>query len=271
MDFFVNCLLGLCYDLTTSSNLQDKSLSTDEDNDGQNHTGQQDDSSYIHIWPLVFECIDISLIAKREERPMPIINFIRLLLQVYPHLPLNIGLCALSLIHKMLLRYPRIRNQMIMFSPLESSHILAEDMVSDMAMQALAKNDNGDTSGQVDAFSTHSGKYQISDDGSWSVPLYTYHNVDTFARRCWTLFTSREIKNIPLRYEDGSALTRQDMADNLDRAFNSISDIHVSMIQSRSTTSGDHGNGDRVVVMSKKQKNKLKAQRKLEALKQLNK
>lgn len=165
-------------------------------------------------WDYVLECVDICMVRKREERSAPIVHFIRALMHVAPHLPTAAaGAACVAMAHKMLLRYPRIRSRLLVFTPVEAQTLQQDEEVSDLAMQAL-RSESGDLGRTTDAFDS-SG---TADDGTWVLPLL-HRGADPQVGKAVDVLSSREIVPLPLRFD--SAICSQDaLFERLELALN---------------------------------------------------
>jgi hypothetical protein len=147
-------------------------------------------------WDYVLECVDICMVRKREERTTPIVNFVKTLFFLAPQLPCAAaGVAMLTMAHRMLLRYPRIRARLRVFASLETKAIQEDDEVGDLAMLAL-KAESSDMGRTSDAFAS-SGS---NDDGTWMLPLMNHH-IDPQYEKVVAALTNREIVPLPLRFD----------------------------------------------------------------------
>ena len=191
-------------------------------------------------WDVVFECIDMCLMKKRDVRNSLVLSFVRLLINLVPYLvPTAVGATALGLVHSILLRYPRARQSMEALSFVVAQR---DDEVGDFAMQAL-KNESLDPESNAEG------------DGSWALPLINLHIDEKYSRFMRTL-TSKTIIPAPVRLGDARRQDASRLLENIERQFDylpkraKISNEQASW--SHPTKKAGGGN------LSKKQRNKLK-------------
>ena len=157
-------------------------------------------------WDVVFECVDMCLLRKRDVRNSLILSFVRLLLVLVPHLlPAIIGVTALGLVHSILLRYPRVR---LSVEALSNVVMERDDEVGDYAMQAL-KSDSLDPESNAEG------------DGSWILPLIN-RNVDSQYAKIIRTLTSKTIMPNPIRLTDGRRKDASTVLANIDKIFDAL-------------------------------------------------
>ena len=69
----------------------------------------------IQHWHLVLECVELSVIKRREIRNSVIYSFVNQLLYMCPHLGALAAATTLALVHGILLRYPRNKSNFAAF------------------------------------------------------------------------------------------------------------------------------------------------------------
>jgi hypothetical protein len=193
-------------------------------------------------WDVVFECIDMCLMKKRDVRNSLVLSFVRLLINLVPYLlPTVVGATALGLVHSILLRYPRARQSMEALSFVVAQR---DDEVGDFAMQAL-KNESLDPESSAEG------------DGSWALPLLNLHIDEKYGRFLKTL-TSKTIITAPVRLSDARRQDPSTLLANIDRQFEympkraKLSNEKTAMSKTQQFKKVGGGN------LSKKQRNKLK-------------
>lgn len=198
-------------------------------------------------WDVVFECVDMCLMKKRDVRNSLIISFVRLLINLVPYLlPTTVGATALGLVHSILLRYPRARQSMEALSFVVAQR---DDEVGDFAMQAL-KNESLDPESNAEG------------DGSWALPLLNLHIDDKYGRVLRTL-TSKTIIPAPIRLTDARRRDPSTLLASIDKYFDYLPKRTKHGSEQKSAASQFNSSGGE--KMSKKQKNKLKKLKKMQS------
>ena len=136
-------------------------------------------------WDVVFECIELCLLKRREARAGLVVAFVKLLFAIVPHLHRTTAVVALALAHTVLLRYPRARASLSVLATSFHTHQQHEDEVQDLAMKALREQS--------------STNIALGDgDGSWIITLLKHH-LDVRYRPIISALVSRDVVAVPYR------------------------------------------------------------------------
>lgn len=160
-------------------------------------------TSNFSRWDLLLECVEICVIKYREMKNSLVMSFVKRLFLLSPHLVPSIATVALALAHSILLRYPRARSSMMMFS---KGIGLEEDAVADFAMKSLREETSSDDTGDG--------------DGSWILPLLLHH-ADKRLKPVILSLSSKDILPIPLRLHEAK-LDIRTVDGILDSSFKSL-------------------------------------------------
>ena len=178
-------------------------------------------------WDVVLECMDLCFLQKREERSNIVQSFARLLLMSATSESSTYGPTLFAMAHAILLRYPKVRQDM-MAVRMEHTGLIAkssgasnslnlgggnsgvskgasavvlfteDELVEDMAMKALREESVGDSN--MDHVNWNY-KEDMLGDGSWVLPLQRMH-VDTRYRNIAYTLSHKELLPMPLRIAD---------------------------------------------------------------------
>ena len=144
-------------------------------------------------WDIVLECVEVGIVKKRLECHILVNSIVQLLLLHAVHVENDIALTILGVVHAALLRYPRIRANLIALSRAPPTQ--DEEVVQDTAMQGLVSQDAG-KSGGLRAFE------QEFTDASWVLNLMS-KSMDSRIRSVVSGVTSVNI--VPIPYKLSSA------------------------------------------------------------------
>ena len=174
-------------------------------------------AGYAH-WDAVLECMDLSFLKKREERSNIVQSFVRLLLMSAVHESNSCGAVIYAMAHTILLRYPRVRQDMLavrhamMAGTVKASTIVAQplvgkkvpvlftedEVVEDLAMKCLREESMGDSS--LDNVHWDFKEDKLG-DGSWLLPLQRKH-VDPRYENITAALSHKDLLPMPLRISD---------------------------------------------------------------------
>lgn len=173
-------------------------------------------------WDSVLECMDLCFLKKREERANIVLSFTRLLLMSAVHLSNTNGAAIYAMAHAILLRYPRVRQDMLMLrSPMlmkiqgapSTSHstetvalgrkaapvLFTEDeVVEDLAMKSLREESVGESN--MDHVNWDFKEDKLG-DGSWVLPLQRAHVDPRYENIAFTL-SHQDLLPMPVRIAD---------------------------------------------------------------------
>lgn len=164
-------------------------------------------------WDVMFDCIELALLKRREVKNNTIVTIVKILLVLCPHMahPTNgqASITAITLVHHILLRYPRIRTNLII--ECNSRMSAGDDVVSDMAMQPLRDSALKDMKDAEEL------------DGNWILPLLGKHIYPQFNRMV-TILTARDVIPVPLRLSDAKTFEDESIKimQEVDRLFDVI-------------------------------------------------
>lgn len=139
----------------------------------------------------LFESIEIALLRRREVRVQYINGIIAHLLLLSCHIPSSLSAIALSLVHSIVIRYPKVRQDLHALS--SQSISTREEEIEDLAMKALYGHEDGI---QGNALS------QLNSDGSIVLPLFKHHFHELRFRKMLQNMLSPDIIPIPYRLQD---------------------------------------------------------------------
>jgi hypothetical protein len=181
-------------------------------------------------WDAVLECMDLCFLKKREERANIVQSFARLLLMSAVHLSGTIGPVIYAMAHAILLRYPRVRQDMLAVrcasmaviggknTGAQGGNIAAEaehkvggkakapvlftedEAVEDLAMKCLREESVGETNLENVQWDY---KEDAMGDGSWLLPLQRLH-VDPRYGNITNALSHKELLPMPLRITDAT-------------------------------------------------------------------
>jgi len=172
-------------------------------------------------WDVILECLELCFLKKREERMNIVLSFVRLLILHAVHLSDSCSPVVYAMIHAILTRYPRVRNDLLAIKPSaptlvnglikgrmsvnsDVSHQKTklfdeDDNVEDLAMKALRAEAIGDTH-TIDNVNWEYQEDKLG-DGSWVLPLQRLH-IDRRYGALMNTLTSGDLLPIPLRISD---------------------------------------------------------------------
>lgn len=167
---------------------------------------------HFNYWPAVIDCLDLCLLKKRVENNDTVTAFVRLLLVNAAHRLADVGAVLLSLLHNILLRYPRIRQSLLEkwsadAQRSQQSRFEEEEKVEDFAMQALRDGDSAicKLNGQV-------ADEDCLGDGSWVLALVKSFP-DSKYRKIVDTILSKDIAPLHFQASD-AAISSKDMVGN---------------------------------------------------------
>lgn len=173
-------------------------------------------------WDNVLECMDLCFLKKREERANIVLSFTRLLLMSAVHLSNTNGTTVYAMAHTILLRYPRVRQDMLMLrSPMlmkiqgtaattttadvtvpgrKAAPVLftEDEVVEDLAMKSLREESVGESN--MDHVNWDFKEDKLG-DGSWVLPLQRAHVDPRYENIAFTL-SHQDLLPMPLRISD---------------------------------------------------------------------
>ena len=174
-------------------------------------------------WDSVLECMDLCFLKKREERANIVLSFSRLLLMSAVHLSSTVGPTVYAMAHAILMRYPRVRQDMLMVQhpmavrlkfgaprALESLPLTGkaakkvavlfteDEVVEDLAMKTLREESVGESN--MDHVNWDFKEDKLG-DGSWILPLQRLHVDPRYENITYTL-SNRELLPMPMRISD---------------------------------------------------------------------
>jgi hypothetical protein len=187
-------------------------------------------------WTGIAECIDLIFLKRREERNHLVASVVRILLfHSVHHLHDGVGPSILTLVHMMLLRYPRVRQETsILKTAIAStsggvngsmakvvktlakqlSVMEEEDKVEDLAMKALKEGDVVKSS----SVAADDEEGAIG-DGTWLVSLMRHSVDNTRYKKIVDAMSSRDLLPLPLRLSDISKPTADVVMDRLNASL----------------------------------------------------
>ena len=181
-------------------------------------------SNFNH-WNVLLETIEIALLKRRETRYIYIDGFIKLLFLHSCHLPSIVSVTILSLIHSLLLRYPKSRYNINILSVSlmngnnkdstngNQDNNQQDDEVADNAMQVLRNNESLLTIEELN--------HEKDFDGSLIVNLFR-HSLDKKYHRIIQALTSQDIIPITYRLIDSQTVTMDSISSSLLFSFNDL-------------------------------------------------
>lgn len=193
-------------------------------------------------WDVILECLELCFLKKREERMNIVLSFVRLLILNAVHLSDSCSPVVYAMIHAILTRYPRVRNDLLAIKPFvpESAKAMIkgrmsassdatvyqttklfveDDDVEDLAMKALRADAIGDTH-TIDNVNWEYQEDKLG-DGSWVLPLQRLHIDRKYGVLVNTL-TSNDLLPIPLRISDLSVDSSDIIMRNINHAIEMI-------------------------------------------------
>lgn len=169
-----------------------------------------DFSDDFERWDIILECVEVGIVKKRLECHNLVNSIVQLLLLHAVHAENDVALTILGVVHAGLLRYPRIRANLIALSRAPPTQ--DDDVVQDTAMQGLVSQDAG-KSGGLRAFE------QEFTDASWVLNLMS-KSMDSRIRSVISGVTSVNI--VPIPYKLSSAcLDRNRVFGRIETALSS--------------------------------------------------
>lgn len=175
-------------------------------------------------WDSVLECMDLCFLQKREERANIVLSFSRLLLMSAVHLSSTIGPTVYAMAHAILMRYPRVRQDMLAVQhpmavrlkfgaprSIDSLQVVGktgkkapaalfteDEVVEDLAMKSLREESVG--ASNMDHVNWDFKEDKLG-DGSWIMPLQRIHVDPRYENIAYAL-SNRELLPMPLRISD---------------------------------------------------------------------
>ena len=223
-------------------------------------------------WDVILECLELCFLKKREERMNIVLSFVRLLVLNAVHLSDSCSPVVYAMIHAILTRYPRVRNDLLAIKPsvpvsakalikggMSASSDAAvqhhnhnyqttklfdeDDDVEDLAMKALRVDAIGDTH-TIDNVNWEYQEDKLG-DGSWVLPLQRLHIDRRYGGLVNTL-TSSDLLPIPLRMSDLAVDSSDIIMRNINHAFEMIpKNITKSSKSSKKQGTADRFNGSK--------------------------
>ena len=194
-------------------------------------------------WPQLLECVQLSLLSRREVSKGTIETFVLLLLSHAVNEDEMRAATVVALTHQVLLRNPSLRLDLRMF---RHANVLAAeaDDIGDLAMEVFRVPTEGSVSALPQGM-----------DGTWALPLLLRQQSALVQKRVKILGT-RDIKPMSMRATDAATPDAEEFSDQVLRAMTTLSPTL------KVTGAAAAGGEDGVERVSKKQKNKLKALKK---------
>jgi hypothetical protein len=170
-------------------------------------------------WDIVLTGRAGLFIKKRDERNHIVLMFVKLLICCSIHITNNDESLRtfLSVIHAMLLKYPRCRNNLLAMQ-INLKKIEIEDEIADYAMQSLKKNDLNNYNNNNNTFldnnnnnnNINNNNYEDENDelffnstndvdASWFFSLLKHH-VDTRIKKTIDFLVSKDLLLLPVRF-----------------------------------------------------------------------
>lgn len=162
-------------------------------------------------WDILLECVEVGIVKKRLEHHNLVNSTVQLLLLHAVYVENDTALTILGVVHATLLRYPRIRANLLALSRVAACH--DEDAVQDVAMQGLLALDAGNSSGR---------KVMEADlsDASWVLNLLA-KSLDSRIRSVVASLTSINI--VPIPYKISYARSDADrVVGRIEAAFSTV-------------------------------------------------
>lgn len=144
-------------------------------------------------WDIMLECVEVGIVKKRLEQHNLVNSIVKLLLLHASYLENDIAITILGVVHAILLRYPRVRSNLLALSRVPPSQ--DDDAVQDVAMQGLVAVDGG-KAGSLRAMEAD------MTDSSWILNLMA-KSLDSRIRSVIASMTSTNI--VPIPYKLSSA------------------------------------------------------------------
>lgn len=162
-------------------------------------------------WDVVLECVEIAVVKKRLDRDAAAQSILHSLLHHAFKSEAKLSLLILSVVHAVLLRYPRLRNSLAALTR-GSKTTLQDDEVQDFAMMGLVAADPSKTAkfGGVDKM-----------DASWGLALLAQSLGSKF-KHIIGILTSPNISPIPYRIHEAKASVEPREISDLDKIFETI-------------------------------------------------
>lgn len=188
-------------------------------------------------WEGIAECIDLIFLKRREERSHFVASIVRILyFHAIHHVHDGVGPVIFTLIHLVLLRYPRVRQETSILKTAIASTVSAgtsgsmakvvktlakqlsvmeeEEKVEDLAMKALKEGDVV----KINSSAADDEEGEIG-DGSWLMSLLQ-HSVDTTRyKKIVEAMSSRDLLPLPLRVGDIAKPSVDIVMDRLNAAL----------------------------------------------------
>ena len=160
-------------------------------------------------WDLILECVELSLIKKRETRNAVVIQFVKLLFLSAAYCKsTTVSITVLSLAHSILLRYPRARENIYALGLHRGTMFgKEEEECVDLAMSALRKETANETFLTVNDDSTSGNE----GDGSWILTMFKKH-IDKRIHKIVDIIMSKDIHPLPLRLHEASSSSNDEAA-----------------------------------------------------------
>lgn len=225
-------------------------------------------------WDVILECLELCFLKKREERMNIVLSFVRLLVLNAVHLSDSCSPVVYAMIHAILTRYPRVRNDLLAIKPsvpvstkalikgrmsastdtatvqhhhhhnYQTTKLFDEDdYVEDLAMKALRVDAIGDTH-TIDNVNWEYQEDKLG-DGSWVLPLQRLHIDRRYGGLVNTL-TSSDLLPIPLRISDLAVDSSDIIMRNINHAIEMIpKNITISSKSSKKQGTDDRFNGSK--------------------------
>ena len=224
-------------------------------------------------WDVILECLELCFLKKREERMNIVLSFVRLLVLNAVHLSDSCSPVVYAMIHAILTRYPRVRNDLLAIKPSVPVSVKAlikgrisassdaavqhhnhhnyqttklfdeDDDVEDLAMKALRVDAIGDTH-TIDNVNWEYQEDKLG-DGSWVLPLQRLH-IDRRYGGLVNSLTSNDLLPIPLRISDLAVDNSDIIMRNINHAIEMIpKNITISYKSSKKQGTADRFNGSK--------------------------
>jgi hypothetical protein len=229
-------------------------------------------------WDAVLECMDLCFLKKREERANIVQSFARLLLMSAVHLSHSIAPVIYAMAHAILLRYPRVRQDMLAVrfastaifgaknTAPQGGTVAAEaerkvgkskapvlftedEAVEDLAMKCLREESVGETHLENVQWDY---KEDSMGDGSWLLPLQRLH-VDPRYTNITSALSHKELLPMPLRITDAATPATETIIQRLVYCTQQIPHKLPGKGKASNGNNGNKTNGGNPVAQGSKQ------------------
>lgn len=176
-------------------------------------------------WDVVLDCLDFALSKRRESRSSVVVGFVKLLFLHAAHVMSDaLGLTLLSMANSILLKYPRVRSELLaiaMASASAAAGAAAGAAADTRAMKLLQEDDEVCDLAMRALRGAEAAAQEDEGDGSWLLALLKNHADKRYNRTILAL-SAKEVATVPLRLSEAKGAEDGRVMARIESIFNSI-------------------------------------------------